>query len=61
MIKIIVSAINEGSTNELNNSNMLQQIYGEEVADNYQKMMKSLNTIKILKNEIENFMIGINN
>jgi len=62
LIKAIVAAINEGNTNDFNNSKILQQIYGEEIADNYQKMMKSLNTIKTLKNEIENFMQGsVNN
>ena len=47
----MLKRMNEGSSE----GKLILDTYSEECADLYQKMMRSLNSIKILKIEIENY------
>ena len=50
-ISALVKKINEG----MDGAKLVQDMYGEECADAYHKIMKSLNSVKTLKIEIEQF------
>lgn len=56
LISGYVKKINEG--NENFNASHIKDLYSEDCADLYLKIMKSLNSIKILKIEINTFTHG---
>jgi hypothetical protein len=54
-IDTLMRKINEGMSE---GGKLMADTFTEECADFYQKMMKSLNTIKILKIEIDQYTMG---
>ena len=51
-IQSFVKKLNEGATDS---GRLINEMFGNECAEEYQKMMKALNTIKTLKIEISNY------